>query len=742
LPGGEDLSMQAILMDMKSGQLALHEAPVPELRAGGVLVSTAFSAISVGTELTFIETGQKSLLGKALARPDLVRQVLDYARKNGITSAYQKTKARLENLTPLGYSCSGTVIAVGDGADEFRVGDRVACAGAGYASHREINFVPRNLALKIPEGVSLPAASIATIGAIAMQGVRQAQLAVGETVLVIGAGLVGVLTIQIARAAGCRVIAIDTNAERAAEAVALGAHFGFSASQPDLAERVRECSRYGADAALVTASSESSGPIELAAHLLRDRGRIVVVGTVGLGVSRAAMYHKELSLTLSRSYGPGRYDPQYEEQGQDYPIGYVRWTERRNMEAFLDLVASQSIQIDGLISHRRAFREGVRAYHELKTSPAYTLLLEYPGASVPSRSLATAPQVIAPIQGDIHVACIGAGTFARGVLFPALRSMPGVKLDSVATSSGTTAVSAAKLFGFRVSQSPEELFADPASQIVFVLSRNDSHARYIKTALARRKPVFVEKPLVVMRDEMPSVISTYDEQAGSGHGPFLMVGFNRRFAPATTVIGELFAERREPLAMHVRINAGFLPAEHWTQQRLQGGRIVGEFCHFLDWARFVAGSEIRTIHATALPDQGRYHRDNFSVTATFADGSLGNFLYLANGDKTVPKEYYEVFSGGAVARLTDFRSLELSINGKTRRVDCRGDKGHKRELELTFAALRSGAPAPIPFEQILEVTEASFCVEDSINTGLAVSVKPRQLIAADPAESPPASQAS
>ncbi len=733
--------MQAILMDMKTGQLALHETPVPELRTGGVLVATAFSAISVGTELTLIETGKKSLVGKAMARPDLVKQVLDYARKNGVTSAYQKTKARLDNLAPLGYSCSGTVLAVGDEATEFRAGDRVACAGAGYASHSEINFVPRNLAVKIPDGVSLEAASIATIGAIAMQGVRQAQLAVGETVVLIGAGLVGILTIQIARAAGCRVIAVDTNSERAAEAVRLGAHFGFNVSDPNLAECVREASRYGADAALVTASSESSDPVELAAQLLRDRGRIVVVGTVGLGVSRAAMFRKELSLTLSRSYGPGRYDPQYEEHGQDYPIGYVRWTERRNMEAFLDLIAARAISIESLLTNRRSIQDGPRAYQELKASRAYTVLLEYPGKALPARSAAVAPQAVKPISGDIHVGCIGAGTFARGVLFPALKAMSGVKLDSVATASGVTAVSAAKLFGFRASLSPEELLSDPSSQIAFILSRNDSHARYIRIALAQRKPLFIEKPLAVSREETQSVVTAHDEQSAMGHSPFLMLGFNRRFAPATDAIRDLFAQRREPLVMQVRVNAGFLPAGHWTQQPQQGGRIVGEFCHFLDWARFVAGCEIRTIHATATPDQGRYHRDNVAVTATFADGSIGNFLYLANGDKSVSKESYEVFSGGSVAQFHDFRKLELTSNGKTRRVDCKGDKGHKRELELTLAALRGGTPAPIPFEQILEVTEATFCVEDSINTGLPVTVNARTF-ASGSAEFPTASQAS
>jgi len=730
--------MQAILMDMKSGQLALHDTPVPELRAAGILITTAFSAISAGTELQLVETGKKSLLGKALARPDLVKQVIDYARKNGLASAYQKTKARLEYLTPLGYSCSGTVLAVGEEVDEFRVGDRVACAGAGYASHREINYVPRNLAVKVPEGVSMEAASIATIGAIAMQGVRQAQLAVGETVLVVGAGLVGILTIQIARAAGCRVIAVDKDPGRAAEAIAFGAHFAFPASDPNLAERVRECSRYGADAALVTASSDSSEPVELAAHLLRDRGRIVIVGTVGLGVSRAAMYHKELSLTLSRSYGPGRYDAEYEELGRDYPIGHVRWTERRNMEAFLDLVASGSMQIDRLIANRQPFLDGLRAFEELQNRRSYTVLLEYPGAALPVPATVV-PHAIEPIPGDVRVACIGAGTFARSVLLPVLKGMRGVKLHSVATSSGATAVSAAKLFGFQTSQSPQDAIADPGAPLVLILSRNDSHARYIISGLAHHKALFVEKPLAVSREDLRAVVRAYDEQSATGHRPFVMVGFNRRFAPATVAVAELFAGRREPLVLHVRVNAGFLPGEHWTQQSLQGGRVVGEFCHFLDWARSLTGCPIRAIHATATPDCGRYHWDNFAVTASFEDGSIANFLYLANGDKSVAKEYYEVFCGGSVARMTDFRDLELTRDGKTRRVNCRGDKGHAREMEFTFKALRAGAPAPIPFDQIVEITEATFCVRDSIQTGLPVKVSARP--AAD-LSSDPASQAS
>ncbi len=406
--------MRAIVENVRSGEVTGQEVPQPELRPGGILVRTAFSAISAGTELAHREQVEKSLLGKALARPDLVRQVVDFARTAGVKAAYQKVQSRLDNLAPLGYSCAGIVIAAGQGVSEFQPGNRVACAGVGYASHCEVNFVPKNLAVAVPDAVPLEAASLSAIGAIALQGFRQSQAVLGEVVAVIGAGLVGVLTVQLAKAAGCRVVAIDLDRERSEAARQFGADLCLCSADRDSALRLREFARHGADAAIVTAASPTADPIELAAEISRERGRIVVVGTVDLGVSRKAMYMKELSLVLSRSYGPGRYDPRYEEDGVDYPVGYVRWTEKRNMEAFLELLASGAVNVTPLVERRCPVEQGSRAYQDLKETRAYTVLLEYPSRALlpmPARSadpsISNSPSAS---QDVLRVGCIGAGT--------------------------------------------------------------------------------------------------------------------------------------------------------------------------------------------------------------------------------------------------------------------------------------------------------------------------------------------
>ena len=454
--------MRAILEDVRSGEVTGHEVPQPELRPGGILVRTAFSAISAGTELAHREQVEKSLLGKALARPDLVRQVLDFARTAGVKAAYQRVQSRLDTLAPLGYSCAGTVIAAGQGVTEFQPGDRVACAGAGYASHCEVNFIPRNLAARVPDPVLLEAASLTAIGAIALQGLRQSQAVLGEVVAVIGAGLVGVLTIQLAKAAGCRVIAIDLDPQRVEQAKGFGADLALCSGDRDTPARVHEFTRHGADVAIITAATTSVEPIELAANISRDRGRIVVVGTVNLGVSRAPMYRKELSLVLSRSYGPGRYDPHYEEDGLDYPVGYVRWTEQRNMEAFLELLASGSVNVAHFTERRCPVEQGGAAYQELKSTGAYTILVEYPNRAVitmPVRSGDTVPSST-PRGSQLRIGCIGAGSFARATIFPALRQTRGVTLHSVATASGIASESARRLFGFARAVPPADLLQD------------------------------------------------------------------------------------------------------------------------------------------------------------------------------------------------------------------------------------------------------------------------------------------
>jgi predicted dehydrogenase/threonine dehydrogenase-like Zn-dependent dehydrogenase len=714
--------IRAVLQDLASGRIAPCDVPEPELRPGGVLVRTAFSAISSGTECAKVEAAEKNLLGKALARPDLVKQVVDFARSNGIRAAYNKVKSRLDTLAPMGYSCSGTVIGVGHGVTDFRVGDRVACAGGGYANHAEVNWIPSNLAVRVPDGIALEAASLTTIGAIAMQGLRQADLKFGESVVVIGAGLVGVLTVAIARAAGCRVIAVDLDESRVAKASTFGAQLAMLASDPRLNAAVHEFSRYGVDAAIVTAASRSAEPLELAARLLRDRGRIVVVGDVGMGVSRPNMYHKELAVLMSRSYGPGRYDRDYEEGGQDYPIGYVRWTERRNMEAFLDLVASGAVDLAPLLDRRFPIEDGELAYADLRSGSTYTAILQYPADRV---STTLVPSVNTPqaVSGVLRIGCIGAGSFACAHIFPNLCKATGIRLHSVATASGVTAESARRNFGFASTETPSELLSGSHVDVVFIASHHQSHAEYVSNALKYGKAVFVEKPLATTRAQLELVQEAYLRSSEKA-APFLMVGFNRRFAPATQRIRKFFAGRREPMVVHIRINAGFLPKEHWTQQPSEGGRIIGELCHFLDWSRYVVGSPIRTTTAAALSDGSRYSRDNVAVVLTFADGSIANLLYLSNGARAVPKEYYEVFCEGSVARLDDFRVLELARGGTSEKIKCKKDKGHKAEIQETLDALRRGKASPIPFEELMEVTETSFSVVDAINSSTSIHPTP------------------
>jgi polar amino acid transport system substrate-binding protein len=710
--------MRALLEDMKTGQVQVHEIPRPELRRGGVLVRTHYSAVSAGTERVKVETGEKSLIQKAMARPDLVKQVVDFARQNGVQAAIQKVQARLDTLATLGYSCAGEVIEVGEGVTDLSPGDRVACGGAG-ASHCEVTFVARNLVVRVPHEVGLDAASLTTIAAIAMQGLRQANVAFGGTVVIVGAGLLGVLAIRLARAAGCRVIAIDRDARRVERARELGAHLALETNDPGLVAAVQTFSRYGADAALITAATDSAEPVELAAELLRDRGVAVIVGDVGMGVSRDPMYMKELSLVMSRSYGPGRYDPAYEEEGRDYPIGYVRWTEQRNMEAVLDLMATGALDVTPLLTPKFPVEEGHKAYEAIRQNGAYTALISYGEARVATST--PARPSLPRRHREVGIGMIGAGGFARSVLLPELRRIDNVRLVSVATSNGVGAESARRVFSFADAQGAADLLANPGVDLAFVVSRHDSHARYAIQALQQHKAVFVEKPLAVTSEQLDSVVDAYEHERSAGRAPFVMVGFNRRFAPATTQLNEHFAPAREPFAIQARINAGFIPSDHWVH--LDGGRIVGELCHFVDWCRAVVGSPIKSVFGSALPDASRYHQDNVVVVLRFADGSVANVSYFANGDRSVPKEHLEVFCGGRTARIDNFERLHLSSNGKSRVVKLGRDKGHKREMELTTQAVTRGSPSPIPFGELVEVTRAVFALQESLRRNEVVAVE-------------------
>jgi predicted dehydrogenase len=467
----------------------------------------------------------------------------------------------------------------------------------------------------------------------------------------------------------------------------------------------------------LTAATDSAEPAEMAAKILRDRGRIIVVGAVGMGVSRSNMYTKELSLALSRSYGPGRYDPQYEEGGIDYPIGYVRWTERRNMESFLDLLATGRIDVTPLLQHHYSVDEGAKAYSDLKNG-LYTAILEYNGASAVSQRTVPAVTARPSIGDEVRVGCIGAGSFASSVIFPNLQSIKGVRLQSVGTISGASAASAQRAFRFQTAEQPSELLNDPNVDTVFILTRHDTHASHAARALQSGKPVFVEKPLAIDREQLAQIQEVYAAQQQAGRAPFVMVGFNRRFAPFTEKIRQFFADRREPMIVHARVNAGCMPRDHWVHAH--GGRIVGEFCHFVDWARFVIDSPIHSVAAASLPDGAQYASDNIAVTLKFADGSVANLLYLANGDRSIPKEFFEVFCQGAIARLHDFRILELARNGKVQKFKSVQDKGHRRELQLTIEAIRSGKPSPISFDELVEVTESTFLVQRALATGAVI----------------------
>lgn len=714
--------MRAILENLRTGAISTHDVPAPELREGSILVRTTYSAISAGTERAKNEISKKSLLGKAISRPDLVAQVVDFARNNGIRAAYDKVHNRLEALSPMGYSCSGRVMAVGEGVTEFQVGDQVACAGAGYANHCEVNCVPCNLAVKIPDSVRLDSACLTTIGAIAVQGLRQSRAVLGETAVVIGVGLVGVLTILLARAAGCRVAAIDHNEARAAGAGKFGADLSLVSSTPNLTSKIRQFSRYGADVVIVTAATKSAEPLELAAELCRDRARIVVVGDVGMDISRRNMYDKELELVMSRSYGPGRYDGSYENDGHDYPIGYVRWTEKRNMEAFLDLIASGAIDVSALLQHSYTVDQSVSAYAELNSGDRYTAIINYPEVQAIDKPRLQPAGIVHPkAKETLRVGCIGAGAFARDILFPNVKAA-GVKLEAVGSASGISAEAARVKFGFARAQTPSEIIADPDLDAVFIATPHLNHAQYAIEAIQRAKAVFVEKPLATSWEQLQSIAAAYADSTGRGQPPFLMVGFNRRFAAASSKIRDFFLGRREPMMIHVRINAGILSERHWLQHVDQGGRAVGELCHFVDWARSIVGVEIVSVTASALPDGTRYRQDNIAVVLTFADGSIANLLYLANGDSSVPKEFYEVFCEGAVARLENFRALELARNGKLKREKLRQDKGHRNQFAVTVERMRSGQ-SPIPFPELVEVTNATFCIKKALSTGNAVSVE-------------------
>ncbi len=738
--------MKQVMQNLRTGETYIADVPVPKAKPGMVLVRTGASLVSAGTERMVVEFAEKSLVGKARSRPDLLRQIKEKARREGLLTTVEAAFNRLDQPMVLGYSSAGMVAALGEGVSDLRIGDRVACAGGGYAVHAEYAVVPRNLAAVLPESVEFEQAAFTTLGAIALHGFRLADAQLGERVAVIGLGLLGLLAIGIARAAGCTVIGIDIDPTRVGLADAVG---GQGVLREDAEAAARSFSRgRGCDAVLICADTPSADPVELAGAIARERGRVVAVGAVGLELPRKIYYEKELSFINSRSYGPGRYDASYEESGHDYPIGYVRWTEGRNLEAFVDLLAEGRLDVRPLVTHRYPIEQAERAYELItgkRQEPYLGILLTYTvqtdstlsgedGRGDRVRTINTLGEKPLSLEKDLYhepvksvdkvrLGVLGAGNFTTGVMLPAVHELSGIELVGIASGSGASAQHAANRFGFRYACSDEQqIIDDPEINTVAVLTRHHLHARQTLAALKAGKHVFCEKPLAILPEQLEEIGQFLAEIENNEirSVPMLAVGYNRRFAPLGIQLGDFFRERSEPLVAQYRINAGYLPSTHWLHDPGQGGgRIIGEACHFIDFLTYLVGESPTSVIANGLPDLGSYHEDNVVMILSFPDGSLGTVSYLANGDKSFPKERVEVFSGGRAAVLDDFRSLQLVTGGRRQSTQSRlrQDKGHRAIWHAFIDMVISGGFPLIPYSQLLGVTKTSFAAVESLRSG-------------------------
>ncbi|MFN7035324.1 MAG: bi-domain-containing oxidoreductase [Bellilinea sp.] len=719
--------MKQLLQNLRDGKAVVVEVPLPTPKPGSALVRNAVSLISAGTERMVVDFAGKSLLGKARSRPDLVRQVLDKARREGVLTTLEAVFNRLDQPMALGYSSAGTVVAVGEGVEGVKPGDRVACAGGGYAVHAEYVVVPKRLLAVLPEQVDFESAAFTTLGAIALHGFRLAEAQIGERIAVIGLGLLGLLSVGIARAAGCSVFGVDLEPQRIALAEQMGAVAVERSAAEESGRSLTE--GRGFDAVLICADTPSGDPVELAGVLARERGKIIAVGAVGLSLPRKIYYEKELQFVVSRSYGPGRYDPQYEESGVDYPYGYVRWTEGRNLQAVVDLLASGKLDVKALITHRFPIGQATAAYDLIsgKSRQSFLgVLLTYPegeGFTEPARRVELRPQT-APLEGLPRLGVLGAGNYAAAVFLPVVQKTGGVQKVGIATASGLSARHAAERYGFEFASSQEsDILGNPQIQLVAILTRHQHHARQVIRALQSGQHVFCEKPLAITPEELDAVQELLMQQPPA----MLTVGFNRRFAPFSQKLAEFYSDRREPLFIQYRVNAGYLPLTHWLHDPQQGGgRIIGEGCHFLDYLTFLVGKPPIRVRTVGLPDGARYRQDNVSMTLTFEDGSIGSVSYLANGDKSFPKERVEVFCGGRVAVLEDFRSLELVQNGKRQKFTAhlRQDKGHQALWQAFVRAVRQGGSPPIPYDHLLGVTRTGFAAVESLRRQADVEINP------------------
>ncbi len=716
--------MKQLLQNVKNGNTTIEEVPMPTPREGMALVKIAASLVSAGTERMIVEFAEKNLVGKARSRPDLVKQVIDKARREGIVPTLQAAFNRLDQPMTLGYSSAGTIVALGKNMQGFKVGQRVACAGAGYAVHAEYNIVPRNLITPLPKNVDFESAAFTTLGAIAMQGFRLAEPQLGENVAIIGLGLLGLLTIQLAAAAGCNVLGIDLDPKR----IKLASSLGFEAVTRQNAESasVAFTANRGFDSIIICADTSSNDPIELAGVIARDRAKVVATGAVGLTIPRKIYFEKEISLINSRSYGPGRYDPSYEENGNDYPIGYVRWTEGRNLQSVVDLMAGGKLKVAPLISHRFSIEKAATAYDVITGKKKETFLGVLLTYSETVEKLESSKVVRFNAQtfnpsNNVKLGVLGAGLYANSTLLPVIKNNKDFELIGIASSGGLHAQHSGKKYGFQyATSSDDEIINDPNVNTVAILTRHDTHADLVIKALKAGKHVFVEKPLAINSVQLLAI----NKQLKANSQSLLTVGFNRRFSPLALKLSASLSHRSEPLHAHYRVNAGYIPLNHWTQDiNLGGGRIIGEGCHFIDLITFLVGAAPVSVTAHALPDNGKYRMDNVSMTFTFPDGSIGVVDYLASGDKSFQKERVEVFCEGQIAVLDDYRSLTIVKDGK-RSVEklSAQDKGWKNEMQVFARAIREGGTPPIPYDQLIGVTQSTFAAVESIQNNKLIEI--------------------
>jgi predicted dehydrogenase/threonine dehydrogenase-like Zn-dependent dehydrogenase len=707
--------MKQIAQNYKSGELALLEVPLPAPRPGGVVVRTEFSLISTGTEMMKINESKLSLIGKARARPDQVKKVMQSVSQQGLRATYRKVSDQLDSYTPLGYSLCGEVVEVGGGVEHLAVGQRVACAGNSYALHAEYNWVPRNLCVPVPDGVAAEHAAFTTVGAIAMQGYRQSEARLGETACVIGLGLVGQLLVQILRAAGVNVVGLDPSPERCLLAEQMGAATcrpADSASRGPVLETLAALTDgAGADHIFLTAGGDTNQPVEVAAELARDRARVIDIGRVRLDLPWTEYYAKELDVRFSRSYGPGRYDPFYEEGGIDYPIGYVRWTERRNMACFLDLVAEGRLDLGPLVSAVLPFEDAVGAYERIQRGEqsGVGLLFRYSPDGSTQRRLAIPTSSSRPARRPVvRLGVIGAGNYATSMLLPHLQHRTDVRLVEVATATGLSATNAQRRFGFeRCSTDYQSLLADEAVDAVVITTRHHAHAAMVCEALRAGKAVFVEKPLAVDPVQLRAILSAVTDSGNDR----LMVGFNRRFAPLLVDLKVAFGTRSGPVQVRYDVNAGRLEAGSWYAAPEEGSRLVGEGCHFIDTVSWWLDQDPVAVFATATGDP-----DDTTSTLLYPDGSVATIAYQTGGDSRAPKELFQVTGGGQLARLHNFQQTELWRGGRrhVRRSRTGIDKGQKQELDAFVRSVAEAGVMPIPLESLVATTLATFTARRSV----------------------------